>query len=797
MKPQIVNQIEKVFDNQIKLNLPKNSLNPLSGVKGYQKDYPKYAVDDDGALIGLNLAQTQLNDDKWTKILALLEANNVRLKVLDLNENQLTSFELTPSLKELEDLDIADNPLESPPEEILRQGNKAVFRFLRDLQEQGAQELYEVKLLIVGEGGTGKTTLWNILQNVKYPVPKQDQEPTIGIQIKEGWKFKHLDHPKEDFLVNLWDFGGQEVQYMTHQFFLTRRSFYVLLADGRREVANFAYWLQIIELLGCEASKESPHPLLVVLNEKGNTIPKMPYDPEQAKDNYPKLNIIKREVDFAKKDDGRIDALVKSIQEVLCRHIDHLPLTIPRLWNDVRQELYELRKSENHIRLSTFEQICKRKGIKDAQQQKDLSLLLHDLGLILHFREDIELADFIILNPQWAVNAVYEIMKHEAVEVKNQGRFDKKLLQEIWDEKEYSIAEQGKLLNLMLKDNLEVCFRAKEGRSEIYIAPQLLPEEKPTGLEWEATPETLRYIYHYPFMPKGIIGRLIVRLHEDIAFKKSKKVVWENGMILEKDRCRAQVQALNDKKTGRQIIKIEVQGKLAENRKGVLRDVRQELETIHKRSFPALTVFQKVPCNCEVCKQSITPYEHDFDRLMANKEKNGSKAIAQCGISFESVPVEQLLEGVFRKEVSFGREGTPNPMVTSDDDNIEIKIPKNLFHPSSKKLNEIQKSIDRLSEDSKYRLDLIFNQVTLSAEKLFESVNEQDEFFNKIEVHLQQLPADIQQQYEGWQNGPDTDKLKAVLNLGFLIYERELKVENFRLPGTWKEFKALFVKEEG
>lgn len=66
-----------------------------------------------------------------------------------------------------------------------------------------------------------------------------------------------------------------------------------------------------------------------------------------------------------------------------------------------------------------------------------------------------------------------------------------------------------------------------------------------------------------------------------------------------------------------------------------------------------------------------------------------------------------------------------------------------------------------------------------------------------METYFQQLPADIQQQYEGWQNGADTDKLKAVLNLGFLIYERELKVENFQLPGTWKEFKALFVKEEG
>ena len=36
---------------------------------------------------------------------------------------------------------------------------------------------------------------------------------------------------------------------MTHQFFLTKRSFYVLLADGRKQSDNFPYWFKIISLL--------------------------------------------------------------------------------------------------------------------------------------------------------------------------------------------------------------------------------------------------------------------------------------------------------------------------------------------------------------------------------------------------------------------------------------------------------------------------------------------------------------------------------------------------------------------
>jgi internalin A len=150
-------------------------------------------------------------------------------------------------------LDIDDNPLESPPEEIRKQGKDAVLRFLRELEEQGARELFEVKMLIVVGRRNGQN---NPLESVAKPQSSgagyQLKNRRLVSRLKKVGVLGHLDRPDDTFLVNLWDFGGQDIQYMTHQFFLTRRSFYVLLADGRREVANFSYWLQIIELLGCD-----------------------------------------------------------------------------------------------------------------------------------------------------------------------------------------------------------------------------------------------------------------------------------------------------------------------------------------------------------------------------------------------------------------------------------------------------------------------------------------------------------------------------------------------------------------
>ncbi|CAK8717729.1 C-terminal of Roc (COR) domain-containing protein [Candidatus Electrothrix laxa] len=649
----IIRQIEQILGKGVTLHPAPAHPTLLDGVMAFKEGQPKYALDEQGRLIGLNLAATGLDDKGWQAIVDLLEEYEVWLQALNLCKNQLKKFVPPPGIAELISLDLEDNPLEYPSPETLKQGTEAVLRFLQAAEVQGLRDAFEVKMLIVGEGETGKTTLWNLLQNPDHPVPDKRQKSTVGIQIKEGWEFQHLDRPDDTFYVNLWDFGGQEIQYMTHQFFLTRRSFYVLLADARREAANFPYWLDIINLLGRDPEEEAKLPVLVVLNEKGNRNPKMPYDPEIVEEQYPGLEIIKRDIDFQEKEDRRLESLTRTIQEILCRQIAHLPIKIPRLWDEVRAEIKSLQKTKNHICHEQFVQICTQHGLTEREQQDDISQLFHDLGLILHFREPT-LEDFIVLNPEWAVNAVYTILENDDVKDINQGRFNQELLRMIWTEKGFSAEERGKLLNLMLKDGLEVCFRATENNEEIFIAPQLLPEEPPKGICWTDSSTTLRYVYHYPFMPKGIIGRLIVRLHEDIeqceeescACGDWRKMVWKNGVYLRKDGCRARVRYMKEREQGREIIRIEVQGKEADERKHVLREICKELDAIHKDSFPSLKVFQKIPCNCEECRYSVTPCEYDNAKL-ENLKNNRGKDEVQCGGSGDMVSIRQIQDGVF------------------------------------------------------------------------------------------------------------------------------------------------------
>ncbi len=428
---------------------------------------------------------------------------------------------------------------------------------------------------------------------------------------------------------------------MTHQFFLTKRSFYVLLADGRRENANFPYWLKVINLLGCEPRQTKPVPVLVLLNEHAGQPFRMPYDLEAAKIGFPKLNILERKVNFAQRDD-RLEGLPRIIQTVLCRELSHLPLKIPAYWNAVRRELYTLRSEKNYIDFAELKAICAKHGISETDETQigDLSQLLHDLGVILHFQE-LSLRDFIVLNPEWAVNAVYEVLRHKEVEEK-QGRFDQEMLQRVWGACHFTWIEQHHLLNLMLKDGLEVCFRSKENNREIYIAPQLLPQVRPV-FPWPPAGPLLRYTFQYPFMPKGIIGRLIVRLNERLETQEGKKLVWEKGMLLDgKDGYRALVEETEDLKTGLKIIKIEVNGPIVEERRYVLRDITQALSSIHQDSFTNLEFEQKIPCCCSQCLTSAEPHFFDFSTLKRRK-----KPSIECTKSEEDVLVQELFDGVF------------------------------------------------------------------------------------------------------------------------------------------------------
>jgi internalin A len=181
------------------------------------------------------------------------------LEDLHLSHNRIT--ELSPKILRLGKLLVLrlnGNPIETPPPEIAAKGVGAVKNYFKQLEVQGQDFLFEAKLLILGEAGAGKTTLANKIRDPDYML-REDEPSTEGIEVTQWYPAMGTERR---FRVNIWDFGGQEIYHATHQFFLTKRSLYILVADTRKDDTDFYYWLSVVELLSDNS------PLLIVKNEK-------------------------------------------------------------------------------------------------------------------------------------------------------------------------------------------------------------------------------------------------------------------------------------------------------------------------------------------------------------------------------------------------------------------------------------------------------------------------------------------------------------------------------------------------
>lgn len=154
-----------------------------------------------------NLQSLNLSNNFFTSLpeeISLL----TELRELDISNNRLLT--LPPPLgflTNLKTLRLANNAFKTPPPEVLSKNNvKLILGYLRDLAK-GAEPVYRIKLMMVGQENVGKTTILRHIKRrrLRRAMKKGPIKPTIstdGIDIDEWLLEVPLDDDKDVIMTS-------------------------------------------------------------------------------------------------------------------------------------------------------------------------------------------------------------------------------------------------------------------------------------------------------------------------------------------------------------------------------------------------------------------------------------------------------------------------------------------------------------------------------------------------------------------------------------------------------------------
>jgi len=462
------------------------------------------------------------------------------------------------------------------PIEILAQGKQAVKIWFAN---EDKIPVCESKVLFVGEGASGKTSLIKQLHNLQFD---KLEEQTYGIDITD----LHVKQNNTDVTLHLWDFGGQEYMHSTHQFFLSQRSLYVLVLDGRIDEKKY-YWLRMIEAFGNNS------PIAIVMN-KIDRNPAFDLNRTELMRKFPNI------VGFFRLSCATREGVNEFLEGIskISENLEMVKTEWVRKWFNIRNKLAEVTK--NYISYPQFLEICKNENETDEQSQDILLNYLDNLGVLLHFSE-FDLNDTHILNPHWVTSAVYRIINYTPIELAN-GKMQKKWLTEILkkrsnDDFEYPEDKQRFIISLMKKFELSFDFDA-----DTVLIPDLLTVREPENTM--SPTHSLKILYHYEdFLSKSIIPRLMVKMQHQV------ETCWRTGMLLKNPVNDTFAFIKSDEEKNKLYIQLE--GDYKRDYYSVLRFHLHEISDSYNSAW-----VERVPCDCQSCTNSDKPTLYEYSRLL-------------------------------------------------------------------------------------------------------------------------------------------------------------------------------------
>lgn len=636
-----------------------------------------------------------------------------------------------------------NNPLESPPLEIVKQGKESIVNWF----SANKKALNEVKVILIGDAKAGKTSLLRRLQNNQY---NPNEEQTDGIII-ESFEFKNLKTFKDQKKLHgikayFWDFGGQEIMSSTHQFFMTNRSVYILVLEARKDQnadLQVKDWLKRIQTFGGNSQ------VIVVVN-KIELNESFGLNTYELKNEFPQIK------DFYKiscEKNIAINDLKTCLEEYIPR-AELFKTQIDERWFPIKDKLQEITSEKQYITKRDFISICNKNNLLEDVDKNQAIEFLNDLGVVLHF-SDLRMSDYFVLDPYWVTTGVYRIITSQFA-AKKKGEI-------LFSDLDYIVnkekPKEGAFINKKQKDltyssnellylseimaQFKLCYFS-ENREKILI-PDLLDKETPAK-EVEAfvnETNTLNIIYKYDYFPNAIIHFFMVELKRDINF------VWRTGVILN-SKSSIEAQALiiaTDNK-----IKISVIGEHRDKR-DYLSVIRFFLDNINSKYHLKPKILIPLGSN-----------DNSIEYIaLSNMDKEGV-IIYKDFITNIEYNVSELLNGIIGLEILQEQGQIINKMylgsidqlndlskkMTSEFDKVHFKLDsqENIMLKLEVKLdnysNDLKKKLESKGEDFETIENLIFELHHEMKDGFLETLNQT---FDYIDINSEEIKEIVEEKY--------------------------------------------------
>jgi len=582
---------------------------------------------------------------------------------------------------------LKDLRLESPPMEVIKQGRQAVLDWFEAIK----LKLNEIKIILLGDPKAGKTSL---LKRLKYNDFDLDEKQTDGVNIEdiEFGECIPFENQKSlhEITGHFWDFGGQEIMNATHQFFLTKRSVYVLVLDARKDANNadqIRQWVKRVQATGGNS------PIVVLANQIDVN---SGFGFENEIDLQKEFPQIKCFLKISCLTGESLDLLKQKLEEIIPT-AELFETKIDEKWIAIKDKLQEETKSKHFLNETRFLEICNEFELKECSKQKNAITFLNDLGMVLHF-DNLNLSEYYVLDPYWITYGVYQILTSVyAGEKKGIVEMDKLkfIINDEEDKKEiyqtenyrkiqYSSNERRFLIDIL--HYFKLCFCLPDNSK--FIIPDLLDTLEPQNVTEpiRRSKETIQFVYEYSYLPKSIMPHTIVELH------KSMTHMWRTGCVLQNKYGKALITSYQNR------IFITVEGEYKKKRE-LLAVIRYRMDTINHSLSDKPKALIPLPDTNDFA---------EYKKLLVREERGKKNYMYdEDGPNEKEFVISELLDGIpSNEEVQLA---------------AEIKdLKKMVYNGFEECRDDHQKIIDTM--DSQFEQLLVLSHIT--KEDIQESVQE-------------------------------------------------------------------------